>query len=236
MRNMNNRGQAFIQVLFALGLMGVLSTAAVLMVRSSQEELALFTVKQGQLKLQQDLLMSLSRSAICGSILHANFDPSLPANPVSIDWPAQGSSPSGGSTIAAGVSLPEYGVTVTSFGFVMTPLPVPQIKLKSGSDVYSMTLRLSSTSYPGNKVFKDIEIGPLFYEVNGGKVVNCYDSTETARIALAACEKMGGQFDAGHCILPARFADIHCDAGYSIQSFNLNEPGARGCVSVVRKK
>lgn len=230
---MNQKGQAFLQIIIALAIVSIMGGGAVMMIRSSQNELSVFAIKQGHLRLQQDIKMSLNRSLICQNILQASFNPTNAENPVSIAWPGPASESTPSVAVMAGADLVEYGIRVNSIGFVMNPAPIHLGRLTSGAEVYYVSLRLSSQSSLSGNPFGNVNIGPFYIEVRNNTVTNCYSNEDIEHVTLTTCEIMGGTFQDGLCGLPAKLADISCTTdGYSLQAFNLKYTTKFGCVDV----
>lgn len=244
MKTLNERGQAFIHIMLGLALVGVIGSGAVTMIRSSQDEMAVFARKQGHLKLQEDLGLSLQRSDICKAVLHAGvFDVTAGSIPLSIDLPVGAEVSGGGGGVGtgtataavAGADLPDYDVHVDRLGVTFDAdhpnlNPVSRGTVANGNQLWFLSVRLEAHSFPAGTAYHAVDLGPLYVETNGGTIQNCYGETDVATVARSLCEVLGGSFTPGHCAFKARLANVSCDAG-AISSFTLSS-GVRDCISV----
>lgn len=236
MRSLNRRGQAFIPVMMGLALVGLIGAGSVTMIRSSQDELAALSRKQGHLKLQDDLMITLQRSAICRAVFHASgFNVAAGSIPVSIDLPLTNTVAGASSSVAAGANLPDYDVHVNGLGITFDSAhpdlnPVLKGNLAAGGQLWFVNLRLAAQSYPTGTPYKYVDIGPFYVETSGGAVQNCYGETDIAAVSNSTCQVLGGSYTPGHCAILPKFAEVSCDSG-SLSSFTL-ATAAHNCMAV----
>lgn len=208
---LNTKGFGLAESLIAVVLAGLLVLGFFEVSKFSNVFSGSIDSKFGQLKLQSDLRQIVMHQKSCsGAFVSRQFSTSS-STPVILSF--------AGQTLGAGQpnnELRDYGVQIQSF-HLTNPRFVSSM---SATDlIYSARLEMEANATKGSSPLAPVTLGVLYFQINGGTIVDCLTAREEEKPETILCTTFGGTPLNGGCKLEPQTTSVMCADGQYLQGF-----------------